>query len=91
MPLATAASTPIFLKEMMAEVNEQRHDEPSNTDLYVKFAGKVNELRPTLIACHKNGATREDVVQVLIEVAALSLRLAAEGDPAVKAYRWPYA
>lgn len=91
MPLATPASTPIFLKEMVAEVNEQRQNEPTNKGLFRKLVAKFNEVQPTLVACSRDELQPEDVVECLTELAALSLRLAAEGDPLVRGYRWPLA
>lgn len=86
MPLATAASTSLFLREVIEEIKEQRHAEPTNRGL-VKRLGRQTALLKTALTA---GDKPEQIVQEAVQVATLAARIATEGDPAYRKYRWPY-
>lgn len=86
MGLGTAASLPMFFRETLEEINDQRREDPANKGLAERLVRQTNLLYTALVA----GDKPEQIVQQAVTVAALSARIAAEGDPAFPRYRWPY-
>ena len=86
MPLATPASSPMFFRETLAEIKDQRRAEPTNENLASRIRKQSALLNKALVAEDRP----ESIVQECVQLAALACRLAAEGDPAFPKYRWPY-
>ena len=86
MPLATPASLPMFFRETLEEIHDQRREEPNNTGLVSRLERQTALLKKALIAKDEP----QQIVQEAVAVAALAARIAAEGDPAFPKYRWPY-
>lgn len=86
MPLATPASLPMIFRETLEEINDQRREDKTNKCLVERLERQTALVRKALTA----GDSPEQIVQELVQVAALAARIAAEGDPAFPKYRWPY-
>ena len=66
-----------FVEMMLIEVEFARKKFPSNALLFAALVEEVGEAAKAL-----QDETRERLVAELIQVAAMALRLAVEGDPA---------
>lgn len=86
MPLATPASLPMFFKEVVEEIKDQRREESTNKGLVERCQRQSKLLKRALEAGDDPG----EIVQAAVQVAALAYRVAAESDPAYPKYRWPY-
>ena len=86
MPLATPASLPMIFRETLEEINDQRREDKTNKCLVERLERQTALVRKALTA----GDSSEQIVQELVQVAALAARIAAEGDPAFPKYRWPF-
>ncbi len=86
MSLATPASLPMFFRETLEEINDQRRAEPTNERLVDRLKKQATLANRAILAADDPA----QIVQELVQVAALAARIAAEGDPAFPKYRWPY-
>ena len=66
-----------FVELLLDEVTFARSKYPSNTVLFAALVEEVGEVAKAL-----QDETRDRLVAELVQVAALALRLAVEGDPA---------
>jgi len=86
MPLATPRSLPMFFKESLEEIRDQRREDKSNKGLVKRLERQTGLLKKALVA----GDKPEQIVQECAQLAALTARVATEGDPAYPKYRWPF-
>ena len=86
MPLATPQSLPMFLKEVVEEIRDQQKAEPTNKNLVQRMRNQAALLHKALIAKD----SPDQIVQEAVQLAAYAARVATEGDPEFRHYRWPY-
>ncbi len=86
MSLATPRALPLFFKEVFDEIRDQQAEEPTNKNLVIR----LKRQSALAIRALKANDDPAQIVQELVQVAAFAARIASEGDPEYKKYRWPY-